>query len=637
MIKERRGDFMLELKDICIQMPHQQLKTNYMCFSQGTISAITGKSGCGKTTLLKFIMGEVNGNGNLFYNHEIIDSHQRDDFLFSYVSYIDQTGSCFDNMTVYQHFQFHAKIHGLPINQNEILNYLKMVRLENIDLQKYLSKLSTGERKRVCIALALMNNKDIMIFDEPMASLDERNRQEMIKIFQELRQQGKIIILTTHESESLKICDYQYHIVDGNISEVSYLPSKTMIHKTKNEYHKIKYLSYKNAKLRCLFIILMIVGSVTCTLLSACASLTYTSVYIKNKTYQKYENNLLFFEKRVDLLEPNVLLFDNDGTNALTEEEKREILNIEHVNAIEPLYTLSCLKNTEGTHISVYKDNVKQENAYFSYEFSNGRKSSLTIRVIGYDNQESGYKDHQIYINQMLYDALPIDSLENISLELTRINSYDNKWTSPFKVDIDEVLTTEREEFTYEPCIYVPKDMVIQYMKDNDCFYTPSVYQIFVDPLYDEDVQVSIENINPYYCISNKQLTQKKVLSQAQKQMNTTIRMNIIIASLLSLAFIGLFIYEMNMRKNEIKKLSLEGLKKYIKKYYREDSLWISIVSLVVSLLVLLLYGDVLIRSFQVSVIPFRVIWIATSFISMIIFMGIKDIYINQIIKKGSL
>lgn len=626
---------MLELKNISIQMPHQQLRTDYICFSHGTISAITGKSGCGKTTLLRYIMGEIEGKGNLLYNDELIESTQRDDFLFSYVSYIDQTGSCFDNMTIYQHFQFYAKIHGRKINQNEILNYLKMVRLKNIDIQKYLSQLSTGERKRVLIAVALMNNKDIIIFDEPMASLDEKNRQEMLNIFQDLRQQGKIIILTTHESESLKICDYQYHIEDGQISQLSCKPSKTISNHTKQEYHKIKYLPYKNIKLKTIFIILMIVGSITCTLLSACTSLTYTSVYLKNKTYQKYENNILFFEKSDDLLESNVLLFDNDGKNALTEEEKREILDIEHVKAIEPLYTLSCLKNSDGTHISVYKDNIKQEDAYFSYEFSDGRKASLTIQVVGYDDKENGYKDHKVYINQMLYDALPIDSLEKISLELTRINSYNNKWTAPFQVNVDEVLTIEREEFTYNPCIYVPKDMIIEYLKDNDILYTPSVYQIFVDPLYDEDVQLNIEKISDYYCISNKQLTQKHILSQAQKQMNTTIRMNFIISSLLSLAFVGLFIYEINIRKKEIKKLSLEGLKKYIRKYYREDSLWISIVSFVVSFLVLLLYGNVLIMSFQTPAFPFRVIWIVTSFLSMFIFMGIKDLYIYRLIKKG--
>ena len=120
--------------------------------------------------------------GKIFYNEEEITENNKDDFLFYHVSYIDQDGQYLKNMTIYQHFEFYARLHHLSIDKELVKKYLDKVYLENIEIKKYPSYLSTGQRKRFLIALALMMKKDILILDEPTASLDTENKEKLIEV-----------------------------------------------------------------------------------------------------------------------------------------------------------------------------------------------------------------------------------------------------------------------------------------------------------------------------------------------------------------------------------------------------------------------------------------------------------------------
>ena len=72
--------------------------------------------------------------GKIFYNEEEITENNKDDFLFYHVSYIDQDGQYLKNMTIYQHFEFYAKLHHLSIDKELVKKYLDKVHLENIEI-----------------------------------------------------------------------------------------------------------------------------------------------------------------------------------------------------------------------------------------------------------------------------------------------------------------------------------------------------------------------------------------------------------------------------------------------------------------------------------------------------------------------
>ena len=147
-----------------------------------------------------------------------INKDNLNDFLFQNVSYIDQEGQFLHNMTIFDHFEFYANLHNITISTNSMNEYLQKVNLENIDLKKYPSYLSTGQRKRFLISLALMMNKSIMLLDEPTASLDTKNKEILLDVLKELSK-TMLIICTSHDNQLIQKADSVYEISNLQLIE----------------------------------------------------------------------------------------------------------------------------------------------------------------------------------------------------------------------------------------------------------------------------------------------------------------------------------------------------------------------------------------------------------------------------------
>lgn len=238
---------MLEIKDIHISFDRNIFNNTQIQFYSSSIHAIVGKSGSGKTTFLKSIIHDSSfSQSKMYYNHEEI--HQKDDFVRNHVAYVDQLGSYFPNMSIKQHFQFYAEMKKEKIDVQKINRCLEKVNLNNVNINKSPSVLSIGERKRMLIALAIFCDKDIIILDEPTASLDKKNISLLKKILVSL--EDKTIILTTHTPEILEICNViykienqEFHCQKNDIDETQ----ETEI-KLRNNYQfsPIKYFRYKS-------------------------------------------------------------------------------------------------------------------------------------------------------------------------------------------------------------------------------------------------------------------------------------------------------------------------------------------------------------------------------------------------------
>lgn len=164
---------MLEIKNIHIAFERTLFNNAQIQFYDSSIHAIVGKSGSGKTTFLKSILHDSTYvQSKMYYNN--VEVLEKDDFVRNHVAYVDQLGSFFPNMTIKQHFQFYAEMKKEKVDANIMNQYLEKVNLYNININKLPSILSIGERKRLLIALALFCDKDIIILDEPTASLDKK-------------------------------------------------------------------------------------------------------------------------------------------------------------------------------------------------------------------------------------------------------------------------------------------------------------------------------------------------------------------------------------------------------------------------------------------------------------------------------
>ncbi len=157
--------------------------------------SIVGPSGCGKSTLLNLIagldkpdQGEIYANGN----------HVREPGIDRVV--IFQEPALFPWLSAIGNVEFGLKMTGVPRDErNRIaLNYLKMVHLSRFK-NAYIHELSGGMKQRVALARALAINPEILLMDEPFASLDAQTREILHAELQEIwRSTGKTIIFVTH-------------------------------------------------------------------------------------------------------------------------------------------------------------------------------------------------------------------------------------------------------------------------------------------------------------------------------------------------------------------------------------------------------------------------------------------------------
>ena len=194
----------IEIKDLTLQRNNRQLFTGLSAtIAKGSISVIVGPNGCGKSSLLLAITGDLKlssgsifiGEKNLQDLNDLEQSHLRSMAL--------QERTFWLPMTVREILALGQS--DAAINQIEkIASDLGLTEL----LDNLVTTLSVGQVQRVEIARTLLRDCPIYLFDEPFAAQDLASKEKLIEIFKQLRSSGKTIILVAHsEVEKLSWCD----------------------------------------------------------------------------------------------------------------------------------------------------------------------------------------------------------------------------------------------------------------------------------------------------------------------------------------------------------------------------------------------------------------------------------------------
>ncbi|MCM1272960.1 MAG: ABC transporter ATP-binding protein [Clostridium sp.] len=220
---------MIELQNISKTYKSINGKTDALSDVSLTINerefvCIMGKSGSGKTTLLNIIgcMDQADSGEYCLDTVSVgkLSANKFDRLRREKISFIFPKYELMSRYTVYENIE-------LPMNAKKISRKEKkqkiadiMKRLGIYELRdKFPKQLSGGEQQRVAIARAYVSDNKYILADEPTGALDNKNTQEIMNIFGELRDEGKTIVLVTHDEEIAMRGDRIVYLLDGKIME----------------------------------------------------------------------------------------------------------------------------------------------------------------------------------------------------------------------------------------------------------------------------------------------------------------------------------------------------------------------------------------------------------------------------------
>lgn len=184
------------------------LDIEYFRFEKGKSYMIIGNNGCGKSTLIKCILGinKIN-SGNI-------------DIDTKNIGYVPEKYYFPDFCTIEKFLSSILELYSQK-NKSNLINYY--CNLFSINKRKNISKLSKGMSQKVLIIQALIHNPDLLIFDEPLNGLDPESQKSFLNIVDELKEAGKTIIITTHyPSFYQNNYDYFVKIYNNNLYYENY-------------------------------------------------------------------------------------------------------------------------------------------------------------------------------------------------------------------------------------------------------------------------------------------------------------------------------------------------------------------------------------------------------------------------------
>jgi ABC-2 type transport system ATP-binding protein len=206
---------MIEVKNLVLTIGKTEILKNInVSFADGKIHGLIGRNGSGKTMLMKCMIGFVKPTaGTIQINGKFIG---KDTDFPENLGVIIETPGFIPYYSGYKNLKLLADLNR-KIGKAEILSALEAVGLDPT-LRRPVRKYSLGMRQRLGIAQAIMENPDVLILDEPMNGLDKEGVADMRKLFLSLKEQGKTIVIASHNAEDIEVlCDTVHEMEHGVI------------------------------------------------------------------------------------------------------------------------------------------------------------------------------------------------------------------------------------------------------------------------------------------------------------------------------------------------------------------------------------------------------------------------------------
>lgn len=212
MINIKNLDFFYEDKQVLFNL-QLQLKAN-------TITGLIGPNGAGKSTLMRCIAGlETPENGTVIFDQQPILDNPRQSY--TKIGYLPDIFGLSEKLTVLQSWTYAANSRGISVEHLEkaLIETAETLNLTD-KLNEKIANLSRGQKQRVGIGQVIIHKPKLLILDEPASGLDPEARYELSQLFNQLREQGMTLLVSSHIlSELDEYCTHMLVIQDGHIKQ----------------------------------------------------------------------------------------------------------------------------------------------------------------------------------------------------------------------------------------------------------------------------------------------------------------------------------------------------------------------------------------------------------------------------------
>ena len=216
----------VQLKNVSKQYKDANFKLENISFdiNKKEVIGIIGRNGTGKSTILKMINGIVSyDSGDILYKNSSIKNMDASTLRHTRknLAYIFQHSNLIDNKSVYYHLSLVYKLNKVSVDKkkiDDILEFMNITRLKN----SLCGSLSGGEQQKVAIAMALLQEPEVLLCDEISSALDTNSEKEIFALLNKLRTTTDIsIVMISHSLSLLKnFCDRVVVIDDSTIKDI---------------------------------------------------------------------------------------------------------------------------------------------------------------------------------------------------------------------------------------------------------------------------------------------------------------------------------------------------------------------------------------------------------------------------------
>lgn len=182
---------------------------------QGEVFGVVGPNGAGKTTTLKMLAGLIEPTAG---TATVAGHEPGEPAMQRRLGFLPEESPLYEDMTAREYLSFFADLYGVPRDIADDRIERTLDRLELAHRDRPLGNVSKGMKRKVAITRALVNDPDVLIFDEPASGLDPLTTNYIIEFVQELRETGKTIVFSAHNLYHVeRICDRIAVMNDGRI------------------------------------------------------------------------------------------------------------------------------------------------------------------------------------------------------------------------------------------------------------------------------------------------------------------------------------------------------------------------------------------------------------------------------------